>query len=124
MATQARNALLEDSVKNVKKQVRNGFVAGIVGLLLTCLGFFSYASNLRSGAAWLTVGVGGVAIVIAAFYVMIRADKQADKLKEQVANVTSPVKQSQETPHAQEDGDLYFDEDYEKWKNPFEEDKE
>lgn len=124
MANQAENSLLEDLIKSTKKQVRNGFVAGLIGLALTCLGFFSYAFNLRLGGAWLAIGIGGIAIVIAAFYTMIHADKQAEALKRQAGSANLPIVPSPEAPGDSAEGDVYFSEDPEKWKNPFEEDKE
>jgi hypothetical protein len=125
LSDQARIALLQELIKDAKDQIRNGFIFGLVGLLFASFGFFSYATSLLgSSLAWLVLGMAGAAMVIAAFYVMIRADMQRDKWKRQLGNVTSSAVKSPEAEPPTDDGDEYFDENYEDWKNPFEEDKE
>jgi UPF0716 family protein affecting phage T7 exclusion len=125
LSDQARTALLQELIKDAKDQIRNGFIFGLVGLLFASFGFFSYAAGLLGfSPAWLALGVAGVAMVVAAFYVMINADMQEGKWKRELGNVTSSSVQSPEAEPSTDDSEEYFDESYEKWKNPFEEDKE
>jgi hypothetical protein len=125
LSDQAKSTLLQELVKDAKDQIRNGFILGLVGLLFASFGFFSYATSLLGfSPAWLALGMAGAAMVIAAFYVMIRADMQEGKWKRQLENVTSSAVKSPEAEPSTDDGDEYFDENYENWKNPFEEDKE
>ena len=125
MSDQARIALLQELIKDAKDQIRNGFILGLAGLLFASFGFFSYATGLVGfGLAWLALGMAGAAMVIAAFYVMIRADMQEGKWKRQLENANSSTVKSPEAGPSTDDGDEYFDENYENWKNPFEEDKE
>jgi len=98
---------------------------GLVGLLFASFGFFSYSTDLLGfSSAWLAVGMAGAAMVIAAFYVMIRADMQEGNWKRRLGNATSSAVKSPELEPSTDDGNEYFDENYENWKNPFEEDKE
>jgi hypothetical protein len=125
LSDQARSTLLQELIKDAKDQIRNGFIFGLVGLLFASFGFFSYATSLLGfSPAWLALGMAGAAMVIAAFYVMIRADMQEGKWKRQLENVTFSTIKSPEAESSTDDGDEYFDENYENWKNPFEEDKE
>jgi hypothetical protein len=125
LSDQARTALLQELIKDAKDQIRNGFILGLVGLLFASFGFFSYATDLLGfSPAWLALGMAGAAMVIAAFYVMIRADMQEGKWKRQLGNVTSSAVKGLEPEASTDDDNEYFDENYEDWKNPFEEDKE
>ena len=125
LSDQARIALLQDLIKDAKDQIRNGFILGLVGLLFASLGFFSYSTDLLAfSPAWLALGMAGAAMVIVAFYVMVRADMHKGKWKRQLGNVTSSAVKSPELEPSTDDGNEYFDENYENWKNPFEEDKE
>jgi hypothetical protein len=124
LSDQARTALLQELIKDAKDQLRNGFILGLVGLLFASFGFFSFATDLLGfSLVWLTLGMAGTAMIIAAFYVMIRADMQEGKWKRQLGNVTSSAFKSPEAEASRDDGNEYFDENYEDWKNPFE-DKE
>ena len=122
---QASAAFLQELIKDAKAQIRNGFILGLVGLLFASFGFLSYATGtLGFSLAWLALGIAGAAMVIGAFYVMIHADMQQNRWKRQlVAFASSAVKSPEATPSTVE-GEEYFDENYQDWKNPFEEDKE
>ena len=72
---------------------------------------------------WLPLGGAGVAIVIVAFYIMICSDMQVGRWKRELGNITAPVPKTSE-PSQSTNNDVFFDEKYEDWKNPFEEDKE
>jgi hypothetical protein len=128
LSDQAKIALLQELIKDAKTQIRNGFILGLAGLILASLGFLSYAESLAGfNLGWLALGMAGAAMVIAAFYLMIHADIQQDRWKRELGNATlatdtSSTAKSPE-PEASE-SDEYFDENYEKWKKPFEEDKE
>ena len=125
LSDQARTALLQELVKDAKDRIRNGFILGLIGLLFASFGFFSFATDLLGfSLAWLALGMAGAAMVTAAFYLMIRADMQEGKWKRQLGNVTSSASKSPEAVASKDDGNEYFDENYEDWKNPFEEDKE
>ena len=128
LSDQERIALLKELVSNAKKQIRNGFVLGLGGLILASFGFFSFADSLLGfNTGWLAIGIIGAAMLAFAFYIMIHADMQEGKLKKQLGtnngNVPPPaIKNPQPTPErSAENGDEYFDENYENWKNPFEE---
>jgi UPF0716 family protein affecting phage T7 exclusion len=124
LSDQARIALLQELIKDAKDQIRNGFILGLAGLLFASFGFFSYATGLLGfSPGWLALGMAGAAMVVAAFYVMIRADMQEGRWKRQLGNVASSAVKSPEAESSTDD-DEYFDENYENWKNPFEEDKE
>jgi hypothetical protein len=123
LSDQARTALLQELIKDARDQIRKGFIFGLVGLLLASFGFFFYATSLLGfSLAWLVLGMAGAAMVIGAFYVMIRADMQQGNWKKQLGNVASSAVKSPEAEPSVDDE--YFDENYEDWKNPFEEDKE
>ena len=123
MSAQSNDALLQELIRDAKKQIRNGFIFGLVGLFFAFSGFFSFAVDfLGFSVAWLAVGIAGAAMVIVAFYVMIRADLREANWKRDLVNVTSSVIRTKEPEHPADNGDKYFDENYEKWKNPFEED--
>ena len=125
LSDQARTALLQELIKDAKDQIRNGFIFGLVGLLFASFGFFSYTTSLLGfSLAWLALGMAGAAMVIAAFYVMIRADRLVGKWKRQLGNVTSSAAKGPGAELSTDQGNEYFDENYENWKNPFEEDKE
>jgi hypothetical protein len=125
LSDQAGTALLQELIKDAKNQIRNGLIVGLVGLLFASFGFFSYATSMLGfSPAWLALGMAGAAMVIAAFYVMIRADRLVGKWKRQLGNVTSSAVKSPGAEPSTDQGDEYFDENYENWKNPFEEDKE
>ena len=125
LSDKARIALLQELIKDAKNEIRNGFILGLVGLLFASFGFFSYATSLLGfSLAWLALGMAGAAMVIVAFYAMIRADMQESKWKKELGNVASSAVKGLEAEHFTDDGDEYFDENYEDWKNPFEEDKE
>jgi hypothetical protein len=102
---------------------------GAVGLVLAAVGFASYAEDLLGfGSGWLALGTAGAAMLAVAFYLMIRADTQAGKWKKQLENAlpaAAPAAvKTAEAEAAADNGDVFFDENYEKWKNPFEEGKE
>lgn len=127
MSDQARIALLQELIKDAKNQIRNGLVLGLVGLILAALGFLSYAEGFASfNFGWLTIGVVGAAMVVVAFYLMIQSDRKQERWQRELGN-TVPAKTAfptTETPEPEASGDdEYFDENYEKYKAPFEEDK-
>jgi hypothetical protein len=131
LSDQERIALLKELVIDAKKQIRNGFVLGLGGLILASLGFFSFVDSLLGfNTGWLTIGIIGAAMLAVAFYIMIHADIQEGKLKKQLGAVPrnvplSAIKNPTPAPErSAENGDEYFDENYENWKNPFEENKE
>ena len=123
LPAQSKEALLQELISDAKKQIKNGFIFGLVGLFFAFSGFFSFAFDLLGfSIAWLAVGMAGAAMVVVAFYVMIRADLQEINWKRELVNVTSSVIKTKEPELSVDNGDRYFDENYEKWKNPFEED--
>ena len=92
MSDQARIALLKELVSDAKKQIRNGFVLGLLGLILASLGFFSFADSLLGfNTGWLAIGIAGAAMLTVAFYIMIHADKQEGKWKKQLGTVIGKV---------------------------------
>ena len=125
MSDQAKIAFLEELVKDAKKEIKTGFILGLVGLIFASSGFFSYAADLLGfNLGWLALGIAGAAMVTGAFYIMIRADLQEGKWKKQLGNVGSSAVKSPEPERSTDNDEKYFDENYENWKNPFEEDKE
>ena len=131
MSDQAGITLLKELVDDAKKQIRNGFVLGLLGLIIASLGFVSFAYDLLGfNPSWLALGIVGAAMLAVAFYIMIRADMQEDKWNKQLGGIIrniSPPAVTNSTPEPErsaENGDEYFDENYENWKNPFEEDKQ
>jgi hypothetical protein len=126
LSDQGKISLLQELIKQGKGEIRNGFILGLFGLLFASFGFFSYGVGLWSlSLAWLALGTAGSAMVIAAFYVMIHVDRRMEDWKKQLRETTIPTKSLEAEPeHSAADDDQYFDLDYEKSKNPFEEDKE
>jgi hypothetical protein len=125
LSDQAKIAFLEELVKDAKKEIKTGFILGLVGLIFASSGFFSYAADLLGfNLGWLALGIAGAAMVTGAFYIMIRADLQEGKWKKQLGNVGSSAVKSPEPERSTDNDEKYFDENYENWKNPFEEDKE
>ena len=129
MSDQSKITFLEELVKDTKKDIKNGFILGLVGLVFASSGFFSYVADLFGlNLGWLALGIIGSALIAGAFYIMIRADIQEGRWKRQFRNVTrkgntSIVKNPERESSADHDEE-YFDGNYEKWKDPFEEDKE
>jgi len=118
-------AFLQELIKDAKDQVRNGFILGVVGLLFASFGFFFYATGfLGFNLACLALGMAGVATVIVAFYVMIRADMRISRWTRELGNIALSVPKSPETVQTVDYDDEYYDEKYENWIVPFEEKEE
>jgi hypothetical protein len=125
LSEQANTAFLQELIKDAKDQIRNGFILGVVGLLFASFGFFFYATGfLGFGPACLALGIAGVVTVIVAFYVMIRSDMRIGRWMRELENTALSTPKSPETEHSVDDDDEYYDEKYEDWKGPFEEDEE
>lgn len=124
LSEQARIGFLQELIKDAKDRIRNGFVFGVVGLLFASFGFFFYATGLIGfSIACLALGTAGLAMVIAAFYVMIRSDRQKGMWMSELRNISLSVPNSSEPEHPADDNDEYFDARG-RWKDPFEKDEE
>lgn len=125
LSEQAKAAFLQELIKDAEDQIRNGFILGVVGLLFASFGFFFYATGLLDfSLACLALGIAGMAMVIVAFYVMIRSDMQKNRWMRELGNIAFSVPKSPEPVHLIDNDDEYYDEKYENWKGPFEEDEE
>jgi hypothetical protein len=125
LSEQANTAFLQELIKDAKDQIRNGFILGVAGLLFASFGIFFYATGfLGFNLAFLTLGIAGVAMVTVAFYIMIRSDMRTERWKRELENIALSAPKSPETAHSADDDDEYYDEKYEDWKGPLEEDEE
>lgn len=130
LSDQGLSTFLKELIKDAKNQIRNGFILSLIGLFFAGLGFFSFAIDLmRFNPGWLALGEAGAAMVIVGFYIMIRSDLQEAKWTRELGNITSQTQKSpepsksSESPQSTGGIDVYFDENSEDWKNPFEEDE-
>lgn len=122
---EARKAFLQELIRDAEDRINKGFVLGVVGLLFTFFGFFLYINGLLGfSLACFGLGIAGVAMGIVAICIMVRSDKQKGMWKRELGNIDFPESKGPEPVLSAHDNDEYFDEDYEDWKNPFDEDEE
>jgi len=125
LSEEAKTAFLQELIKDAEDQIRNCFILGVVGLLFASFGFFFYVTGLLGfSLACLALGIAGMAMVVVAFYVMIRSDMQEGRWMKELENIASSLPKSPESVHSVNDEEEYYDEKYEDWKGPFEEDEE